>query len=187
MAVLSDVYKTKNNREITLTPFQALVFDAVINKFKIDGVGGDDIFEETYVLQKMIAEYITSNKPKSGATGEVRAQAVQCYNAILGITTPAVSVPQPDPIPDPIPDPVVDEIIQPDVTDLVKGGKDKGIKGGGKVAIQVKDESKGIKPYTPGGRQSIKQYIKMMAKSRNSAKVAKAKGVYDKLRFNNLR
>jgi hypothetical protein len=149
-------------------------------------VGGDDVFEETYVLQKMIAEYITSNCPKSGGPGEIPGKAVTTYNAILGIESVQVSVPQPDPITDP----VVDEIIQPDASDLVKDTKNDGkgnIKGGGQQAIQVKDESKGIKPYTPGGRQSIKQYIKMMAKSRNSAKVAKAKGVYDKLRFNNLR
>jgi len=47
MARLSDVYKSKNNREIVLTTFQAQVFEAVIEKFQRAGVGGDDIFEET--------------------------------------------------------------------------------------------------------------------------------------------
>jgi len=66
MARLSDVYKSKNNREIVLTNFQAQVFEAVIEKFKREGVGGDDIFEETYVLQKDIAEYITGNIAEGG-------------------------------------------------------------------------------------------------------------------------
>ena len=112
----------------------------MIEKFKRDGVGGDDVFEETYVLQKMIAEYITSNCPKSGGPGEIPGKAVTTYNAILGIESVQVSVPQPDPITDP----VVDEIIQPDASDLVKDTKNDGkgnIKGGGQQAIQVKDES----------------------------------------------
>tara|TARA_R110001606_G_scaffold395577_1_gene568095 strand:- start:2700 stop:3254 length:555 start_codon:yes stop_codon:yes gene_type:complete len=181
MAVLSDVYKTKNNREITLTAFQALVFDAVIRKFKIDGVGGDDIFEETYVLQKMIAEYITSNKPKSGNTGDVRGQAVECYNAILGIVVPVVSAPQPDPIEDPI----ADEIIQPDVTDLVKITKDTGIKGGGKKAIVVKDESKaGIDVTTAAGKQMIKTLQKASSANKRKKKMKSFKDLYMK-KFNN--
>lgn len=96
MAILSDVYKTRNNREIVLTPYQAQVFEATIEKFKRDGVGGDDIFEETYVLQKKIAEYITGNiAPSSGAL--VNPKATEVYNNILGIES-AVSVAPPVPI-----------------------------------------------------------------------------------------
>jgi len=94
MAVLSDVYKTRNNREIVLTPYQARVFEATLEKFKKDGVGGDDIFEETYVLQKQIAEYITGNITQEGGS-EVVANATQTYNFILGIETAAPVVPEP--------------------------------------------------------------------------------------------
>ena len=96
MAVLSDVYKTKNNREITLTPWQASVFEATIEKFKQDGVGGDDVFEETYVLQKAIAEYITGNLAKGGGNGEVPIQGATVYNAILGIETVAPVAVEPE-------------------------------------------------------------------------------------------
>tara|TARA_Y100000389_G_C17433654_1_gene504204 strand:- start:698 stop:1255 length:558 start_codon:yes stop_codon:yes gene_type:complete len=93
MAVLSDIYKTRNNREMVLTPFQADIFEATLDKFKLDGVGGDDIIEETYVLQKAIAEFITSNMAKGGGTGEVAVRAVEVYNNILGIETSSVTTP----------------------------------------------------------------------------------------------
>lgn len=101
MAVLSDIYKTRNNREMVLTPFQADIFEATLEKFKLDGVGGDDIIEETYVLQKAIAEFITSNMAKGGGTGEVPVRAVEVYNNILGIETSTVTTPvevAPDPV-----------------------------------------------------------------------------------------
>lgn len=93
MAKLSDVYKTKNNREIVLDAFQANVFEATIEKFKAEGVGGDDIFEETYVLQKEIAEYITGNIASGG--GAIGGLAVQTYNYILGIETITAAAPTP--------------------------------------------------------------------------------------------
>jgi hypothetical protein len=109
MARLSDVYKTKNNREIVLDAFQANVFEATIEKFKADGVGGDDIFEETYVLQKEIAEYITGNI--SAGSGGIGGLATQTYNYILGIeavtpTAPPIVV-EPTPV---APDPIVQEV-----------------------------------------------------------------------------
>jgi len=99
MARLSDVYKTKNNREIVLDAFQANVFEATIEKFKADGVGGDDIFEETYVLQKEIAEYITGNI--AAGSGGIGGLATQTYNYILGIETVAPTAPPvvPPPLP----------------------------------------------------------------------------------------
>ena len=102
MARLSDVYKTKNNREIVLDAFQANVFEATIEKFKADGVGGDDIFGETYVLQKEIAEYITGNI--SAGSGGIGGLATQTYNYILGIETVAPTAPPPIAVePDPVP------------------------------------------------------------------------------------
>ena len=84
-ASLSDVYKKKSNREITLNEFQAQVFEQVIERFKKQGVGGDDIFEDTYVLQKDIAQYITGNVTQGG--GSRNGQALETYNFILGIET----------------------------------------------------------------------------------------------------
>lgn len=103
MAKLSDVYKTKNNREIVLDAFQANVFEATIEKFKAEGVGGDDIFEETYVLQKEIAEYITGNISSGG--GAIGGLAVQTYNYILGIETITAAAPTP----------IVETPIEPDL------------------------------------------------------------------------
>jgi len=109
MARLSDVYKTKNNREIVLDAFQANVFEATIEKFKADGVGGDDIFEETYVLQKEIAEYITGNI--AAGSGGIGGLATQTYNYILGIEAVAPTAPPVVVEPTPIaPDPIVQEV-----------------------------------------------------------------------------
>lgn len=122
MARLSDVYKTKNNREIVLDAFQANVFEATIEKFKADGVGGDDIFEETYVLQKEIAEYITGNI--SAGSGGIGGLATQTYNYILGIETVAPTAPpivvEPDPVPpvEVAPDPVMPDLPPVNVTPL---------------------------------------------------------------------
>lgn len=122
MARLSDVYKTKNNREIVLDAFQANVFEATIEKFKADGVGGDDIFEETYVLQKEIAEYITGNI--AAGSGGIGGLATQTYNYILGIETVAPTAPpivvEPDPVPpvEVAPDPVMPDLPPVNVTPL---------------------------------------------------------------------
>ena len=106
MAILSDVYKTRNNREIVLTPFQAQVFEATIEKFKRDGVGGDDIFEETYVLQKRIAEFITTQLAQSSGNQNVSVRATQVYNNILGIESAVAVEPEPIVEPDPTPPPL---------------------------------------------------------------------------------
>ena len=97
-ASLSDVYKAKNNREVVLNEFQAQVFENVIEQFKSQGVGGDDIFEDTYVLQKEIAQYITGNV--TAGAGSTKGLALQTYNFILGIETmksdPVVVAPESD-------------------------------------------------------------------------------------------
>ena len=129
MAKLSDVYKTKNNREIVLDAFQANVFEATIEKFKAEGVGGDDIFEETYVLQKEIAEYITGNISSGG--GAIGGLAVQTYNYILGIETVVAAAPTPivEPTPEPELPPVDESPVMPDLPpqliDVVKPPKPK--------------------------------------------------------------
>lgn len=114
-ASLSDVYKAKNNREIVLNEFQAQVFENVIEQFKSQGVGGDDIFEDTYVLQKEIAQYITGNV--TAGAGSTSGLALQTYNFILGIETmksdPVVVAPDSD-------DEEIDEIEEEEVIQEIK-------------------------------------------------------------------
>lgn len=114
-ASLSDVYKAKNNREVVLNEFQAQVFENVIEQFKSQGVGGDDIFEDTYVLQKEIAQYITGNV--TAGAGSTKGLALQTYNFILGIETmksdPVVVAPDSD-------DEEIDEIEEEEVIQEIK-------------------------------------------------------------------
>jgi hypothetical protein len=90
-----------NDREIVLTPFQANVFNQTIQFFKTNGVGGDAVFEDTYVLQKQIAQYIKQNITATGGT--VSQFVTQVYNGVLGITPtpPAPTTPPPPSTPPP--------------------------------------------------------------------------------------
>ena len=80
---LTGIYNS-SEREIVLTPFQAQVFNQTIQYFKTTGVGGDSVFEDTYVLQKRVAEYIKQNVTTSG--GSTSSFVNQIYNGVLGIT-----------------------------------------------------------------------------------------------------
>ena len=80
---LTGIYNS-NDREIVLTPFQAQVFNQTIEYFKTTGVGGDNVFEDTYVLQKRVAEYIKGNVTTAG--GSASSFVNQIYNGVLGIT-----------------------------------------------------------------------------------------------------
>jgi hypothetical protein len=91
---LTGIYNS-NDREIVLTPFQAQIFNQTIEYFRTNGVGGDNVFEDTYVLQKRVAEYIKENATSSG--GSASSFVTQIYNGVLGIspTTPAPPAPAP--------------------------------------------------------------------------------------------
>jgi len=89
---LTGIYNS-NDREIVLTPFQAQIFEQTIQYFKTNGVGGDNVFEDTYVLQKRVAEYIKENVTTSG--GSARSFVTQIYNGVLGITPVAPILPAP--------------------------------------------------------------------------------------------
>jgi hypothetical protein len=86
---LAGIYN--NDREIVLTQFQAQVFNQTVQYFRTNGVGGDNIFEDTYVLQKRIAEYIKQNIPQGGNAPSTFIN--QVYNGVLGITTTAPAPP----------------------------------------------------------------------------------------------
>lgn len=91
---LTGIYNS-SDREIVLTPFQAQVFNQTIEYFKTNGVGGDNVFEDTYVLQKRVAEYIKGNVTTSG--GSASSFVNQIYNGVLGITPVAPPPPPPPP------------------------------------------------------------------------------------------
>ena len=82
-----------SDREIVLTPFQAQIFNQTIQYFKTTGVGGDNVFEDTYVLQKRVAEYIKENVTTSG--GSASSFVTQIYNGVLGITPVEPIIPAP--------------------------------------------------------------------------------------------
>ena len=71
--------------EVTLTPFQAQVFNLAIARFSTLGVSGNSVFSDTYVLQKAVIDYISNNTITSG---NQTTAATQVYNGILGIIPP---------------------------------------------------------------------------------------------------
>lgn len=93
---LTGIYNS-NDREIVLTQFQAQIFNDVIQYFRTNGVGGDNVFEDTYVLQKTVAEYIKENVTTGG--GNPSSFILSVYNGVLGITPEVPSSPAPAPLP----------------------------------------------------------------------------------------
>jgi len=91
MALLG-IYNS-SDREIVLTPFQAQIFNQTIQYFKNNGVGGDKVFEDTYVLQKRVVEYIKENVTTAGGPPASFVRLV--YNGVLGITPVAPPPPPP--------------------------------------------------------------------------------------------
>jgi len=89
---LTGIYNS-SDREIVLSTSQAEVFNQTIQYFRINGVGGDNVFEDTYVLQKRVAEYIKENV---GENAPVNSTLVtQIYDGVLGLAPqqPATSPP----------------------------------------------------------------------------------------------
>lgn len=71
--------------EVTLTPFQAQVFNLAIARFNQLGVNGNSVLSDTYVLQRAVIDYISNNTITSG---NANAIAQQVYNGVLGIIPP---------------------------------------------------------------------------------------------------
>lgn len=94
MAVQLDV------NEIQLSEYQASVFLEAENILRNDGYLGEDLFEDTYVLQKAMVEYLVMNVPLNGSTADIQSTAREVYNEVLDITpiTPDVAdTPAPSP------------------------------------------------------------------------------------------
>jgi hypothetical protein len=84
--------------QIIFSDYQAAVFNQTTNLLKTQGYLGEQLFEDTYVLQKRTADWIISNVPVMGLVGSVMAEATNtyigsvmaeatnAYNGVLGIT-----------------------------------------------------------------------------------------------------
>jgi hypothetical protein len=71
--------------EITLTTYQAQIFKMVEDFFSSKGYLGEDLFEDTYVLQKRLAEYIVGNVSLDRTSESDSYVATKVYNRVLGI------------------------------------------------------------------------------------------------------
>lgn len=87
-------------QEIELSEYQANVFVEAENILRNDGYLGEDLFEDTYVIQKAMVEYIAMNITDIGTTAEISSDARQVYNGVLGIVETA-DEPTPNPSPTP--------------------------------------------------------------------------------------
>lgn len=87
-------------QEIELSEYQANVFVEAENILRNDGYLGEDLFEDTYVIQKAMVEYISMNITDIGTTAEISSDARQVYNGVLGIVETAdEATPNPSPTP----------------------------------------------------------------------------------------
>jgi len=75
--------------EIELSEYQANVFVEAENILRNDGYLGEDLFEDTYVIQKAMVEYVISNIESSGTSASISSDARQVYNGVLDIVETA--------------------------------------------------------------------------------------------------
>lgn len=102
------------NQEIVFTDYQADVFNEAEMLLKTQGYLGEPLFEDTYVLNKRLAEWILANTSMSGTT--VESSATNAYNGVLGIETDIPDAPPVNVTPDrsePLPSPAPVGIVRP--------------------------------------------------------------------------
>ena len=80
-----------DGREITLTSFQAQVFNAAIQQLKVGGFEGTPLIEDTYILQKTLAEYIATNVTEANSTENIPQLALSIYREVLGFEPTATT------------------------------------------------------------------------------------------------
>ena len=73
--------------QIIFSDYQAEVFNEAENLLRTQGYLGEQLFEDTYVLQKRVAEWVISNVPVMGSGGSLMSEATNTYNGVLGIPT----------------------------------------------------------------------------------------------------
>ena len=94
--------------EIIFSEYQAEVFNEAEMMLRTQGYLGEQLFEDTYVLQKRLADWVIDAVPVNGSTSSLMSEATNAYNGVLGIAT--------DEAPPPVIDnPVRSEPVRPDV------------------------------------------------------------------------
>ena len=73
--------------QIIFAEYQAEVFNEAEQLLKTQGYLGEQLFEDTYVLQKRLAEWVISNVPVSNSANSLMGEAMNAYNGVLGIAT----------------------------------------------------------------------------------------------------
>jgi hypothetical protein len=89
--------------EIIFSDYQAEVFNEAENLLRTQGYLGEQLFEDTYVLQKRLADWVIDAVPVNGSTSSLMSEATNAYNGVLGIATdeapaPVVVAAQSEPI-----------------------------------------------------------------------------------------
>lgn len=89
--------------EIIFSDYQAEVFNEAESLLRTQGYLGEQLFEDTYVLQKRLADWIIDAVPVNGSASSLMSEATNAYNGVLGIATdeapaPVVETVQSEPI-----------------------------------------------------------------------------------------
>lgn len=94
--------------EIIFSEYQAEVFNEAEMMLRTQGYLGEQLFEDTYVLQKRLADWVIDAVPVDGSTSSLMSEATNAYNGVLGIAT--------DEAPPPVIDnPAQSEPVKPDL------------------------------------------------------------------------
>lgn len=98
--------------EIIFSDYQAEVFNEAEMLLRTQGYLGEQLFEDTYVLQKRLADWVIDAVPVVGSESSLMSEATNAYNGVLGIATdeapaPVVVAAQSEPVK---PAPVVESI-----------------------------------------------------------------------------
>ena len=94
--------------EIIFSEYQAEVFNEAEMMLRTQGYLGEQLFEDTYVLQKRLADWVIDAVPVNGSTSSLMSEATNAYNGVLGIAT--------DEAPPPVIDnPAQSEPVKPDL------------------------------------------------------------------------
>ena len=94
--------------EIIFSEYQAEVFNEAEMLLRTQGYLGEQLFEDTYVLQKRVADWVIDNVPVAADGSTIADEAMMTYNGVLGIAVD-------DATPPVIDNPVRSEPVKPDL------------------------------------------------------------------------
>lgn len=78
-------------KDIKLTAYQATIFKTTEDLFSSIGYRGEDLFEDTYVLQKKLVDYVVSSVSLNRGSETDSIVAKKVYNAVLGISKKVIT------------------------------------------------------------------------------------------------